>query len=218
MSCLVLLGRPVFGALRRVVHGGFRARDAALHGFRVRSRYCTLRSCSWDTDEVPTLMKCLQWSSGCGVFGHPHAGSKFVSKSSQERLKERTSFRMLRLRAWLLRLCLKSTARQCVAVCFRRLDRVSEFKRNRHVQTTLTTFVRIGCSRGEWCSRCSRSRWCYRAIAARSGWTVYVDTSRRCRHGFRATTTCGGHAGYPQRPDHRGRCHRGLRRVPQICC
>lgn len=110
LSCLVLLGRPVFGALRRVVHGGFRARDAALHGFRVRSRYCTLRSCSWDTDEVPTLMKCLQWSSGCGVFGHPHAGSKFVSKSSQERLKERTSFRMLRLRAWLLRLCLKSTA------------------------------------------------------------------------------------------------------------
>ena len=38
--------------------------------------------------------------------------------------------------------------RRSGAVCFRRLDRVSEFKRNRHVQTTLTTFVRIGCSRG----------------------------------------------------------------------
>eukprot|EP00964_Phaeocystis_antarctica_P112549 scaffold76693_cov73-Phaeocystis_antarctica.AAC.3 len=74
--------------------------------------------------------------------------------------------------------------RQCGAVCFRRMDSVSDVKRNRHVQTTLTTFVRIGCSRGEWCSRgkwCSRSRWCYRAIAARSGWTVYVDTSRRAR-------------------------------------
>ena len=76
----------------------------------------------------------------------------------------------------------EALTRQSGAVCFRRLDRVSDVKRNRHVQTTLTTFVRIGCSRGEWCSRgkwCSRSRWCYRTIPARSGWTVYVDTSSR---------------------------------------
>ena len=67
---------------------------------------------------------------------------------------------------------------------FPSFGQVSDVKRNRHVQTTLTTFVRIGCSRGEWCSRgkwCSRSRWCYRTIPARSGWTVYVDTSSRTR-------------------------------------
>ena len=42
----------------------------------------------------------------------------------------------------------EALTRQSGAVCFRRLDRVSDVKRNRHVQTTLTTFVRIGCSGG----------------------------------------------------------------------
>ena len=73
------------------------------------------------------------------------------------------------------------SVRQSEAVCFRRLDSVFDVKRNRHVQTTLTTFVRIGCSRGEWCSRgkwCSRSPWCYRAIAARSGGLSTISLRR----------------------------------------